>query len=137
MTLLLGGCGGTAATKGPAVYAQLHPAHATTALDVWRDSKGRYTFHSQGDTEVERYDPGIGSLTGFYNGKMAGGHQYECKRDVWRQIHMLYGVTQSEVFDALASGSPSPEPVDFRLRDYDNADPLGTSDYSFCGDYGP
>lgn len=133
MALLLGACGGSA-TKGPAVHARLQPERAPSALDVWRDGKGRLTFHWAVDNpgEIERYDPSTHALAEFSEGQALGSTRYLSNRAAWAHIHMLYGVTEPEVTSALASGTPSPEPVDYRVRA-----PLGTSGlYEGSTDYG-
>jgi hypothetical protein len=115
-TLVLGGCGGSVA-KGPATYAQLHPAGAPGAVDVWRDSKGRLTFHWHGDSpgEIERYDPKKFALAEFSDGQALGSTTYQLSRSAWRTIDAMYGVSEDDVASALSSGSPSPEPVDYAI----------------------
>lgn len=101
----------------PATYAQLQPVHSPAALEIWRDGKGRLAFHWLGDHagEVERYDPSTLALAEFTDGQALGSTTYTSRRAAWSHIHALYGVTESQVRTALASGTRSAEPAAYRV----------------------
>jgi hypothetical protein len=75
------------------------------------------TFHWLGDSagEVERYDPSRRALAEFSDGQALGSTTYTSSRAAWSHIHALYGVTESQVTSALASGTPSAEPAAYRV----------------------
>lgn len=97
---------------GPSTYARLQPVHGPSALEVWRDKKGRFTFHWLGDHpgEVDRYAPSALALAEFSDGQALGSTTFLSSRAAWRHIHALYGVTTGQVANALASGTRSAEP---------------------------
>jgi hypothetical protein len=113
--LLLASNGGN---KGPATYAQMQPVPGPAALEVWRDAKGRLTFHWFGDDagEVERYDPSTLALAEFSDGQALGSTTYTSTRAAWSHIQAQYGVTEAQVTNALASGMRSAEPTDYRVN---------------------
>lgn len=117
------------------MYARLQPVHGPAALEVWRDAKGRLTFHWLGDhpAEVDRYDPSTLALAEFSDGQAGGSTTYTSSRAAWIHIHALYGVTKGQVMNALASGTRSAEPTDYRV----NAPQHKNSDvYEGFTDYG-
>lgn len=117
LVLLLAACGGTAA-KGPDTYAQLHPTRAPTALDIWRDPRGRLIFHWDGDRpdEAARYDPATRTLFELSGGWAYSQTTYLSGRSAWRTIHDSYGVTASQVTAALAKGTPSAAPLSAQAK---------------------
>ena len=104
--------------RGPATYVQMQPVHGPAALEVWRDAKGRLTFHWLGDHagEIERYDPSTLALAEFSDGQALGSTTYTSAGAAWSHIHALYGVTEPQVTSALASGTRSAEPTDYRVN---------------------
>ena len=102
-------------SKGPATHAVLLGNGGP--LDVWRDARGRLTFHWVIDNsgEVTRYDPSTLRLSDFSDGQALGSTTYLSSHAAWRNIHARYGVDRGDVADALASGDPSPEPVDYAV----------------------
>jgi len=102
---------------GPSTYARLQPVHGPAALEVWRDTKGRLTFHWLGDHpgEVDRYDPSKRALAEFSDGQALGSTTFPSSRAAWSHIHVLYGVTEGQVTNALASGTRSAEPPAYRI----------------------
>jgi hypothetical protein len=130
--LLLASNGGN---QGPAAYAQMQPVDGPAALEVWRDARGPLTFHWLGDhaREVERYDPSTLALAEFSDGQALGATTYTSSRAAWNHIQALYGVTEAQVTNALASGTRSAEPTDYRV----NAPQHRNSDvYAGFTDYG-
>jgi|1186.fasta_scaffold58291_3 hypothetical protein len=111
---LLAGHGGNG---GRATYAQLQPVHGPAAIEVWRDHKGRLTFHWLGDHpgEVDRYDPSTLALGEFSDGQALGSTTFLSSRAAWRHIRALYGVTAGQITNALASGTRSAEPPAYRI----------------------
>jgi hypothetical protein len=101
--------------EGPATHAVLLGNGGP--LDVWRDSHQRLTFHWVVDNsgEVSRYDPSTLRLSEFSDGEALGSTTYLSDHAAWRTIHALYGVDKAGVATAIASGRPSPEPVDFAV----------------------
>lgn len=112
--LLLASSGGSG---GASTYARLQPVRGPTALEVWRDKKGRFTFHWLGDHpgEVDRYDPSTLALAEFSDGQALGSTTFLSSRAAWSHIHALYGVTTEQVANALASGTRSAEPPAYRI----------------------
>ena len=76
---------------GPSTYARLQPVHGPAALEVWRDTKGRLTFHWLGDHpgEVDRYDPSKRALAEFSDGQALGSTTFPSSRAAWSHIHVL------------------------------------------------
>jgi hypothetical protein len=120
---------------GPATYARLQPAHGPSALEVWRDTTQRLTFRWLGDRpgEVDRYDPSTLALAEFSDGQALGSTTYTSSRAAWSHIHALYGVTESQVTSALASGTRSAEPPAYQVNAPQHKN---SNTYSGFTDYG-
>ena len=114
LTLLLAACGRSSATV-PATHARL--AANQGALGVWRDRHGRLAFHWVQDSAGEgfRYDPSKHAFVQLAGGQVLFSTRYLSSRMGWRAIRDLYGVGESAVMTALASGSSSPEPADYAV----------------------
>jgi len=114
LTLVLAACGsGTA--KGPATHAVV--LGAAGPVDVWRDARGRLTFHHVGDHrgEVTRWNPRTYTMDSFAGGALDDSESGLQNSDAWRDVNAWYGVDEATVMSALASGEPSPEPFGFTI----------------------
>ena len=113
LALLLPACGGSSAGV-PATHARLDANQG--ALDVWRDQHGRLAFHWVQDSAGEgfRYDPSTHRFAQLAGGQVLFSTTYLSRAMGWRAIRDLYGVRESAVTAALASGS-STEPADYAV----------------------
>jgi hypothetical protein len=99
----------------PATHARL--AANQGLLDVWRDRHGRVAFHwvDDGGGEGFRYEPSRHVFAQLAGGQVLFSTTYLSSRMGWRAIRSLYGVRESAVMAALASGGLSREPADYAV----------------------
>ena len=106
---------GKPGTGGPAIHAVV--LGAPGPVDIWRDARGRLTFHHALDHrgDVDRWNPRTHTMDSFIGGALEDSESGLQSSEAWAEINAWYGVSAAEVGSALASGDPSPEPVGFTV----------------------
>ena len=105
----------TRKTSGPAIHAVV--IGAAGPVDVWRDSRGRLTFHHVVDQkgELDRWNPKTHTMDSLTDGSLDDSESGLTDAQAWTDINAWYAVDKTTVMDALASGERSPEPFGFKI----------------------
>src|SRR4051812_35932066 len=96
--------------KAATTYAQVQAS--TGAVDIWKDtSTGVLTFQWHGATDSLRFNPATFTTTEIDGTTVMAINTYPSSSVAWSDVDSEYGVTQSQVTSAIASGTTSAAPA--------------------------
>jgi hypothetical protein len=98
------------AKAGTTTYAQLQTSNGT--VDIWQDnSTGVLTFQYDGAPDSLRFDPSSFTVTGIDGTSVVSVDTYPSSSVAWSNVDSQFGVSQSQVTSAIASGTSSTAPA--------------------------